>query len=191
MESTHDTAADRFRSAAEVFTARTRGTTDWSAPTPVPQWRARDVVEHLTTWLPGMLGGCGVSLEPGPSAQTDPVGAWEHLERQVQGLLDDPAQAGRLVTQERLGTLPLAQLVDTYYTPDVVMHGWDLARASGQDDTIDPGFVRDAHAGMLAMEPMIRASGQFGEQQPEPADATDQERFLAFIGRDPRWSPPA
>ena len=38
---------------------------------------------------------------------------------------------------------------------------------------------------------MIRASGQFGQQQPVPDDASVQERFLAFIGRDPRWAPPA
>lgn len=130
-----DTAADRFRTAAERFSTLVGGTTDWSAPTPVDQWRARDVVEHL-------------------------------------------------------GTLPLERLVDTYYTPDVVMHSWDLARSSGQDDTIDPDFVREAHAGMLSMEPMIRGSGQYGEQHPEPEGASEQERFLAFIGRDPRWSPP-
>ena len=37
---------------------------------------------------------------------------------------------------------------------------------------------------------MIQGSGQFGEQQPVPDDATTQERFFAFIGRDPRWTPP-
>lgn len=185
-----DTAADRFRTAAERFSTLVGGTTDWSAPTPVDQWRARDVVEHLTTWLPGMLAGCGVALDPGPSAQDDPAAAWEHVRGQVHFLLDDPGRAGQEVTQEHLGTLPLERLVDTYYTPDVVMHSWDLARSSGQDDTIDPDFVREAHAGMLSMEPMIRGSGQYGEQHPEPEGASEQERFLAFIGRDPRWSPP-
>ena len=44
---------------------------------------------------------------------------------------------------------------------------------------------------MQAQAEMIRASGQFGQQQPVPDDASVQERFLAFIGRDPRWAPPA
>ena len=46
-------------------------------------------------------------------------------------------------------------------------------------------------AGMSSMEEVIRESGQFGEQQPLPPGSTDQERLIAFIGRNPRWTPPA
>ena len=43
-------------------------------------------------------------------------------------------------------------------------------------------------AGMQQMAPVIRASGQFGDQQPVADDASAQEKLIAFIGRDPHWS---
>lgn len=46
------------------------------------------------------------------------------------------------------------------------------------------------HQGMRGMEQMIRGSGQFGEEQPVKEGATQQERLIAFIGRDPYWQPP-
>ena len=71
------------------------------------------------------------------------------------------------------------------------MHTWDLARAGGRPDRLDPDYAAELHQGLSSMEEMIRASGQFGEQQPEPADADATDRLIAFIGRDPRWAPPA
>ena len=89
---------DRYRSAADGFARRIAGTTDWDAPTPVAQWRARDVVGHLTTWLPALLAsGCEVRLSPVPSADVDPVGAWAGLDAQLRSLLDDPATEEVLV----------------------------------------------------------------------------------------------
>lgn len=183
---------ERYRAVAARFTATVRGTTDWDAPTPVAEWRARDVVDHLTTWLPGMLGGgAPVTFTPVPSAAEDPVAAWEAFDAQVQDLLDDPASAGIEHTDPHTGTAPLPQVIDDYFTVDVFLHTFDLARAGGLDDRLDPGWVARLHDGMTAMEPAIRGSGQFGEQQPVPEDADDQDRLFAFLGRDPRWRPPA
>ncbi|CAM4100914.1 TIGR03086 family metal-binding protein [Janibacter anophelis] len=183
--------ADRYRSAADTFADRVRGTDDWDAPTPVAQWRARDVVGHLTTWLPALLAaGSPVRLEPGPSAEDDPVGAWTSVDEQLRRLLDDPASEEIVFAHEHIGRLPLPRMIDQFFTSDVVFHTWDLARATGQDDRLDEQFIADALDGMRAMEETIRGSGQFGEQQPVPEGATVQEEFLAFIGRDPRWAPP-
>lgn len=184
--------ADRYRSAADAFARRVAGTTDWDAPTPVAQWRARDVVGHLTTWLPALLAsGCEVRLSPVPSADVDPVGAWAGLDAQLRSLLDDPATEQVVFEHEHIGRMQLPQMLDQFFTSDIVFHTWDLARATGQDDRLDQDYLAEALAGMQAQAEMIRASGQFGEQQTEPDDASVQERFFAFIGRDPRWSPPA
>lgn len=186
------TAAERYRSAAATFTDRVRGTHDWDAPTPVSEWRARDVVGHLTTWLPQLLAaGSPVVLEPVVSAQEDPLAAWTQTDAQVRRMLDDPASEQVEFAHEHIGTLPLPAMLDQFFTSDVVFHTWDLARATGQDDRLDEDFIAGALAGMSSQAEMIRASGQFGEQQPVPQDADVQDRFLAFIGRDPRWTPPA
>lgn len=182
---------ERYRSAADTFTDRVRGTRDWDVPTPVDEWRARDVVGHLTTWLPALVSsGCAVTFKPAPSAEEDPVVAWAETDAQVQALLEDPASEQVVFSHEHIGELPLPAMIDQYFTTDVVFHTWDLARATGQDDRLDEEYIAGALEGMTAQAEMIRASGQFGEQQPVPDDATTQERFFAFIGRDPRWSPP-
>lgn len=183
---------ERYRAIAATFTDRVRGTTDWDAPTPVEEWQARDIVGHLIGWLPGMIGGgSSVTFEPVPSVQDDPVAAWTAFDAQVQALLDDPATNELIYSSQGIGTKPVPEVIDQYFASDVHFHTWDLSRASGQPDGLDPEFIAGAYAGMQQMGEMIRASGQFGEQQPVPEDATVQEQFIAFIGRHPRWTPPA
>ena len=46
-------------------------------------------------------------------------------------------------------------------------------------------------AGMEPMEGVIRSSGQYGPRVPVPDDADTQAKLLAFIGRDPQWTPAA
>ncbi|GLZ44104.1 hypothetical protein Acsp06_02890 [Actinomycetospora sp. NBRC 106375] len=186
---TDETPADRHRRIAATFTDRVRGTTDWDVPTPVPDWTARDVVEHLTTWFPGFLAGSGVALPDGPAAADDPVAAWVHQADAVQALLDDPEQAQRPIENPHIGAMTVAAAADMIYTNDVFMHTWDLARATGQDDRLDSAFCAVLVEGMEPMEQVIRSSGQFGPRVPVPDDADDQARMLGFIGRDPDWKP--
>ena len=90
-------------------------------------------------------------------------------------------------THPYVGTRSLADTVAQFYTNDVFMHTWDLARASGQDDNLDPAVCAEMFEGMSAMADMLRSSGQFGEQQPVRDDAGPKEKLMAFIGRDPYW----
>ncbi|MDN5857205.1 MAG: TIGR03086 family metal-binding protein [Pseudonocardia sp.] len=183
-----DDPAERHREIAATFTERVLGTRDWGAPAPVAGWTARDVVAHLVEWFPGFLsGGSDVKLATGPDPATDPVGAWQVHAAAVQALLDDPATAGRVFDHPMIpGELPLDVAIDRFYLSDVFMHTWDLARATGQDERLDPDFCAALLAGMEPMDEMLRASGQYGPRVPVPGDADVQTRMLAFIGRDPR-----
>ena len=69
------------------------------------------------------------------------------------------------------------------------MHTWDLARATGQDDTLDAGYCAELLEGMIPYEEAMRGSGQYGPAVPVPDDAPVQDRMLGFIGRDPNWRP--
>lgn len=184
------TAADEHRKVAAGFTERVRGTTDWDAPAPVDGWVARDVVDHLVTWLPGFLAGHGITdVGPGElSAQDDPVATWEAHVASVQAFLDGP-RAAEEVSDPRLGTWAAGDLVNQIYTADVFMHTWDLARATGQDETLDAETCAVLLAGMEPMDEVLRQSGQYGPRVDVPADADVQTRLLAFIGRDPQWRP--
>jgi len=180
-------AADEHRRVAAVFSDRVRGTSDWDAPSPVEGWAARDVVRHLVEWFPAFLeSGAGVRLARGPSVDVDPVAAWQVHCDAVQALLDDPATAGRLLVDPHVGEVPLDVAVDRFYTSDVFMHTWDLARATGQDETLDPGKCAQLLAGMEPIDGALRASGHYGPRVEVPEDADVQARMLAFIGRDPR-----
>ena len=136
-----DRPAERHREIGREFTDRVRGTRSWDVPSPVAAWTARDVVRHLVEWLPPFLrAGSGVELPCGPSVDDDPVGAWQAHCDAVQALLDDPASADRRLANPHIGELPLDRAIDQFYTADVFMHTWDLARATGQDDRLDPDF---------------------------------------------------
>ncbi|WP_433319646.1 TIGR03086 family metal-binding protein [Micromonospora chersina] len=186
-----DRPAERHRQVAGLFTNRVRGTRSWDAPAPVTGWTARDVVRHLTEWFPGFLAsGAGIDLPKGPSVDEDPVAAWQIHADAVQAVLDDPETAHRHLTNPHLGSLPLAVAIDRFYTSDVFMHTWDLSRATGQDDALDPEFCAELLGGMEQMEEVIRSSGQYGPRVAVPEDADAQTRMLGFIGRDPFWSRP-
>jgi uncharacterized protein (TIGR03086 family) len=187
------TPAAEFREIGGRFGALADGVRpdQWDGPSPVAEWRVRDVVRHLVEWFPAFLaGGAGIELPPGPSVDDDPAGAWRHLQDQVQALLDDPASAERVVSNPHIGDVPLPQAVSQFFTADVFMHSWDLARASGQDDTLDPGRCVDLLSGMQPIEELMRGSGQYGARVPVPDDADPQTKMLGFIGRDPEWSAP-
>ena len=85
--------------------------------------------------------------------------------------------------------MPLGDAIDRFYTSDVFLHTWDLARATGQDDRMDPDFAAMLLSGMEPMEEIIRSSGEYGPRVEVPADADVQARLLGFIGRDPYWKP--
>jgi uncharacterized protein (TIGR03086 family) len=183
--------ADHHRSVASVFSDRVDGAQDWTAATPVPAWQARDVVGHLVEWLPSFLSAGGVTLGgDGPTVADDPAGAWHAHASAVQDLLDSPA-AEQEFTHPQVGTHVLGAAVDQFYTVDVFLHTWDLARATGQDDRLDPEFCAVLLEGMEPWDEILRSSGQYGPRVPVPEDAPAQDRLLGFIGRDPAWQPPA
>ena len=101
-----DRPAERHWQVGQLFTDRVRGTRRWNAPSPVSGWVARDIVRHLTQWLPGFLSaGAAIELPSGPSVDDDPVAAWQTHCAAVQALLDDPATADRVLANPHTGAL--------------------------------------------------------------------------------------
>jgi uncharacterized protein (TIGR03086 family) len=181
-------AHDEHRVVAGAFTQLVRGVSPaaWDNPAPCEGWVARDVVRHLVEWFPAFLkSGAGVQLPQGPSVDDDPVAAWTVHCNGVQALLDDPATAGKVLSNPHIGEVPLDQAVDRFYTADVFMHTWDLARASGQEETLDPVRCARLLDGMLPLDDVLRTSGQYGPKVEVPDSADVQTRLLAFIGRTP------
>ncbi|RYC12550.1 TIGR03086 family metal-binding protein [Nocardioides zhouii] len=184
-----ESPAARHQAVAGEFSRLVEQTSDWAAPAPVDGWTARDVVDHLVSWFGGFLSAGGVDLPAGSSAADDPVAAWHHHADAVQALVDK--RGDESFTHPYIGPGQLATTVDRFYTSDVFMHSWDLARATGQEARLDEDFAGQLLAGMQPIEAMLRDSGQYGPAVPVSDDAPVVERLLAFVGRDPAWRPPA
>jgi uncharacterized protein (TIGR03086 family) len=84
-----------------------------------------------------------------------------------------------------MGHSSFAEQFNMIGTSDVFLHTWDLARAAGLDETLDPDEVHQMLIGMEPIDEILRSSGQYGPRVEVPADADEQTRLIAFIGRQP------
>jgi uncharacterized protein (TIGR03086 family) len=179
--------AERYRKVAGQFTDRVHKVPDdaWDNSAPCERWVARDVVRHLVEWLPAFFFGTwDVDAPPMPSVDDDPVGAWDVLNATIQAALDEPEVADR-ARDSHMGHSTFAQTIDTICTPDVLIHTWDLARATGLDETLDAAEVHRFVEGMEPMDELLRQSGHYGPRVAVPDDADEQTKLIAFVGRRP------
>jgi uncharacterized protein (TIGR03086 family) len=185
-------ASERFAKVARGFTTRVEAVPEdaWSNPAPCEGWAARDVVRHLVEWLPGpgfLLGAFDVETPPIPSVDHDPAGAWAVVRDAIQGALDDPDVSGRVADCGPPGRMSLEAAVEMTCTPDVLIHTWDLARATSLDERLDPDEVHRLVTSVESIPPEVedgmRSSGHYGPRVGVPADADEQTRLLAFMGR--------
>ena len=155
----------------------------WDAVTPCEGWTARDLLDHLIDSPTHFFGRVGLDPPPpGPDRGEDPVGAFTHVTDAVMATLEDPVKAATEF-ESPLGTQTFEGAVNQFLCGDLVIHQWDLARATGQDETLDAAEVKAMHEGMKPMDDFIRGPGTFGPKVEPPADADEQTEFLAFLGR--------
>jgi uncharacterized protein (TIGR03086 family) len=177
--------AQRYRLLAGEMTDRIAAVPAdrWEAPTPCEDWTARDLLRHLVE-TPAMFFKL-VEADPpppGPSPDDDPVGAFKHVRDAVQAALDDPSVAN-LEYDGFLGKNTFAGGVGQFVCTDLVVHGWDLARATGQDEQLDPDEVHRVHETVQGMGDALRGPGAFGPAVEPPPDADEQTQMLCFLGR--------
>ena len=183
------TVSERYERVADTFTARVGEVpaAAWEHEAPCEGWVARDVVRHLVEWVPGFfqnLAGLDLEVADAPSVDDDPLGAWSALDGALRRALADPSVASR--TFEMQGTTrTIEEAISMFVLGDVVVHTWDLARATGLDERLDPDEVHGLLEGMLPMDEVLRQSGHYGPKVSVPDDADEQTRMIAFTGRRP------
>lgn len=166
---------------------------DWQRPTPCAGWRAVDMVGHVgaaTRFGTRLLLGEAPDWEPveppGSVVDGDPATWWRRLV--------EPARAAvRAVDLTRMVDSPMGRrsVGDglTFPAIDLFVHGWDLGRSVGVDLEIPAAAMEFARAVLQGLpDEQVRSPRVFGaEVQPQP-DATPSRRFIAWTGRDPRWT---
>lgn len=179
--------ADRFATAAAGFsrTVAAVPADAWNNPSPCAGWNARDVVRHLLEWVPSFYSSnANLAFPSGPSVDDDPAAAWATMRDVIQNVLADPEVSSREF-DSRAGKMTVEQSIAMIVTGDVLIHTWDLARAAGLDETLDPTEVSRMYAGIQPFDEILRTSGHFGPRVIVPDSADEQTKLLAFMGRQP------
>ena len=176
--------SERYARLAAAFTEKVKAVPAdrWESPSPCEGWTARDVVRHVVDTHGMFLGFIGREFRDVPSVDDDPVAAWEAARDIVQGHLDDPETA-RTEYDGFAGKLTFEQGIDRFICFDQLVHAWDLARAAGIDESLDPEEVRRVLDVAPQFGEMLRAPGVCGPEVEVPPDADEQTRMLAFLGR--------
>ncbi len=168
------------------------GAGSWDAPTPCEMWSVRDLVAHVVgeeLWAVPLLAG-GTIAEVGDRFDGDLLG-------------DDPASSAHASAEAAVRSVNDAvprgvtvhlsygdESVEEYVrqlAADHLVHGWDLAVATGGETRLDPELVAEVAAWFGAREELYRGAGIIGARV--DADPDDpQAQLLAGFGRDPHWS---
>jgi len=173
---------------------------DLKAPTPCPDYTVGDLLDHVN----------GLSVAFTMAARKTPVegtAAGDAARLPLDFRESVPARLGELAQSwrspaawegmTRAGGVDLpGEVAGAVALDEMVLHGWDLARATGQDETIAAQDVERLWATATAVPPELmerfRTPGAFGPgievYGPEvavPEDAALQDRLLGYVGRDP------
>ncbi|AGL20234.1 TIGR03086 family metal-binding protein [Actinoplanes sp. N902-109] len=148
-------------------------------PSPCGEFTVRDLIEHFrqsTLYLVSVTG----------DAPADPPDGLEERLALVGEVYAKPATWEGEVSFPS-GPLPAATVGGMVVT-EIVMHGWDLARATGQSPVWDPQVVEFLESAVGRTAGMGRKMGAYGPEVPVPADAPPLDRVLGLTGRDPQWT---
>lgn len=176
--------ADRYRRLSEAFAAKVAAVPSerWDAPSPCAGWTARDVVRHVAQTQGMFLGFVDRPVPDGPSVDDDPAAAFDAARATVQAELDDPERAAAEF-DGMMGRSTFEAAVGRFLCTDLVVHGWDLARAAGLDERIDSADVTRVREVADSFGDALRSPQAFGPAIEPPADADEQTKMLAFLGR--------
>ncbi len=168
--------------------ARLAGPDDWDRPSPCEGWTAKHVAGHVLAiqrYFEALINDAEVTMnpmvDPDRHAGDDPYAAWAAARDGVLAAVDQPG-ALRRVVQSWNGPSAVDDMIG-FNIADTTVHSWDLARALGVDDRLDPDCVARALGNVEPMAAQLRAGGMFGEAVAVADDADLQTRLLAFTGR--------
>jgi uncharacterized protein (TIGR03086 family) len=155
---------------------------------------AADVVQHVLDMHAAMLLPLKRPLSNAASVEGSPLLAFQSARRDLEeALTDDSVSHTQVATP--LGHMTLAEHIDQVASQDLVIHGWDLAMATGQDHELDPDEVAHLWSSAQHMDERLRTPGAFGEgvivygpPVPVPDTAPTSHRLLGLLGRDPAWT---
>ncbi len=183
-------ALDYYRIGLQEFDKRVHAVTgdQWNSSTPCTEWNVRDLVNHIVNedrWVAPLMVGktiadVGDSLD-GDLLGDDPKRAWDEARDGALSSVEQPDALGRVVHLSFGDTRADVYLVQL--AVDHAIHAWDLARATGGDERIDPDLVEFAYLGLEPQVEEWRKAGIFADEVEVPEGADRLTQLLAIAGR--------
>ncbi|MFE5916238.1 TIGR03086 family metal-binding protein [Streptomyces sp. NPDC056468] len=165
-----------------------------SAPTPCPEMAVRNLLGHLlglsVAFRDAARKDLGATTDTDPGSVVPDVGpGWRE---ELPKVLDELGEVWRApdawTGMTRAGGIDLPGAVAGAVAVDeLVIHAWDLARATGQDYAPDPAALQASHDFLLASVDDPGRGSIFGPVVPVPAGAPLLDRAVGLSGRDPGW----
>ncbi|MBC6446138.1 TIGR03086 family metal-binding protein [Actinokineospora xionganensis] len=184
--------AELHRRSCERFGEHLRAVRhdQWTAPTPCADWDVRGLVNHVTgedLWTGPLMAGATIGEVgdrfDGDVLGSDPVAAYTDAAESAVDAVSADGALGRTVHLS-FGDVPGEEYAWQLFA-DHLIHGWDLARAIGADDRLDPDLVAACAQWFAKNEDGYREAGAVGARPEVPADADQQTLLLAGFGRRP------
>jgi uncharacterized protein (TIGR03086 family) len=162
----------------------------WDDPTPCAAWTVRDLVNHVAgedLWTAPLMEGSTIAdvgdRLDGDLLGDDPIksalaAAWEAKESVARLLPEHPTV--HLSYGDESADEYVRQLA-----ADHLVHGWDIAVATGGDTRLDPHLLAEVAAWFAEREELYRAAGAVGARA--SSDGDPQAELLAAFGRDAHW----
>jgi uncharacterized protein (TIGR03086 family) len=180
-----------FERAVDHFGRLVRQVGDrWQAPTPDADWEVRALVNHVVSedlWVTPLLDGMTLDQVggrfDGDQLGDDPEAAWVEAARTSVAAVGEEGALGRTV-HVSFGDISGKDYVSQLVC-DHLIHGWDLARAIGADERLDPQLVEFSYGYLAPQAEDWRAAGAFGPRVELPVGAGRQAELLALTGRHP------
>ena len=164
------------------------GDDQWDLATPCDGWNVRDLVNHIVAgnlWAAQLGSGrtiadVGTDLD-GDVLGSDPVAAYDLSAEsaaavfEMPGALDAPCAVS-------YGPVP-GEVYAGHRVIDVLIHGWDVASATGQPTEIDPQLIDACWQVVRPQLSLLQGSGAFGVECADHLDNDPQKSLLAALGR--------
>lgn len=167
-----------------------------SGPTPCPDYAVRNLLGHLVGLAVAFRDAgrkdLGATTDTSPTSALPDIGpGWrQELPKVLEELGDAWRDPAAWTGMTRAGGVDLpGPVVGLVAVDEIMIHGWDLARATGQPYEADPAALQAVHDFLLASVGDPTRDSIFGPVVPVPADAPLLDRAVGLSGRDPGWTP--
>lgn len=173
---------EAFESAAKRARQTVAGVkpNQWASSTPCTEWNAQAVLDHMV----GTLNFVASSLSGTPSVQAK--GSLQAFDVGVAAVSKAARVPGVLekTIKSPVGEMP-GQVLLMIAISDTLIHGWDLAKATGQDIKLDTKNVEMVHGFMSMQAEAARKRKALGPEVKVPENASAQDKLMGMVGRKP------